>query len=134
MNAKRGWVAAGLLAAVTALSGCGGETRPSVEGTVSYNGEPVDLGSITLVPRQAGPKVGGAIRDGKFAIDPKISPVPGTYGVELQWMKKTGKKVQGEAGELDERAQALPAKYNEKSELTAEIKPGPNVLTFDLKP
>jgi hypothetical protein len=32
----------------------------------------------------------------------------------------------------NERKQAIPPKYNEKTELTVEVKPGRNTLNFDL--
>ncbi len=48
--------------------------------------------------------------------------------------KPTGKKYKNEFGEvLDVRQEGLPEKYHAKSTLTATIKPGMNVVHFNLE-
>ena len=129
-----------LFAAAT-LSGCGnsGPERFEVQGSVSYAGKPVDVGTIALVPVEntAGPLCGGNLAVGKFHIPREGGPIAGRYRVEISALEKTGRKRTNMGGEsFDERANVLPPKYHgPKSELTLEIPAiQPNPLVFDLKP
>ncbi len=125
---------AGLAVALAMLAGCGDQAT-DLEGTVTYDGKPVDAGAISLVATgEGGRSGGGSIVDGKIVLNPENRPPPGKYRVEIRWSKLTGKKFKTDSGELlDDRAEGLPEKYHSKSELTAELKPGKNVINFDLK-
>jgi hypothetical protein len=124
-----------------ALAGCGGSSdsdRSHVYGDVSFGGEPVDDGGIAFIPEGAGPaqvRATGEIRDGHYDLDSTRGPYPGKYKVEIYWNKKTGRKITSKSGNAsrDETKQAIPEKYNEKTELRADIKPGRNELNFPLK-
>lgn len=128
------------VAVVLALvAGCGSSSgRSTVEGSVKYDGQPVDQGGIVFVPEGQGAaadlvKATGIIEDGRYKFESQRGPKPGKYRVEITWQKKTGEKVAGGEGQLREKTQqALPAKYNEKSELIREVKSGSNTLDFDL--
>jgi len=114
------------------LAGCGG--RGAVSGNVTFNGEPVDGGTITFVPEGAGNRASAPIVNGKYEMPSKAGPSAGKNRVEILWNKKTGKKVgvAGDTGNLtDETFQVLPGNYNTNSVLTAEVKSGAN--TFDFK-
>src|SRR5262245_59045431 len=73
-----------LLAAALALpglSGCGARTA-TVSGEVTYDGQPVGDGSITLTPEDGkGPVVGGPIKDGKYTLT-KVPPGPKVVKIE----------------------------------------------------
>ena len=125
-----------LLVGCLAATGCG-KSRARVAGTVTVNGSPMELGMIAFDPVDPGlgPKVGGKVMDGAFVLDDTRGPFPGKHRVELHWLKPTGRKVKNPDGVLeDERADALPAKYHEKTELTAEIGSWSNTVNFDVKP
>ena len=129
-----------LCLAVLGLAGCGGERVP-VSGSVSYNGDPVDNGSISfLADSSAGGEAvnaGGDIKDGKYSIQAARGPKAGKYKVEITWNKKTGRMVPtpGDAAvPMPETKQVLPPKYNKQSQLTADITSGGNTVDFDLKP
>lgn len=128
-----------LLAALVALSahtvGCSSSGAASVEGKVSYGGEPIDVGSIAFIPKsEGGTKTGGLIENGAYIIDAKLGPAPGTHRVEIRWAKPTGQKKKNEFGEeIQTRREGLPEKYHEQSTLTADIKPGKNVIDFQLE-
>jgi hypothetical protein len=123
-----------LVAAVAALAlaGCGSGTR--IQGEVRYGGEPVDMGGIgfLLEGAESTPenRATGIIQDGRYTLEK--GPPPGTYRVQIYWHKKTGRKIGPPDQATDERKQAIPPKYNEKTELKVEIKPGRNPLDFDL--
>jgi hypothetical protein len=130
-----------LFEAVAALSlvGCSSDSdRCRVQGDVSYNGEPVDDGGIALVPEQEGEsqvRATGEIVDGHYALDSKRGPYPGNYRVVIYWNKKTGRMITSKASGAtkEERKQVIPAKYNERTELKVEVKPGRNTHDFHLQ-
>ncbi len=68
---------AGLLLVST---GCGNSA--SVSGKVTYNGQPVKVGSITFLPADGqGPSAGGVITDGAYQIE---GMTPGEKNVEIK--------------------------------------------------
>jgi hypothetical protein len=131
---------AGLAGALAALlvAGCGGG-RGSVSGTVKVDGQPVDAGDITFVPADGSKDsraVGASITDGRYEIDAERGLVAGSYKVQINWHKKTGKKAKdvADTGEIkDERKQVLPSNYNSATTLTYDVKAGSNTADFDLK-
>jgi hypothetical protein len=131
-----------LCLAVLGLAGCGGGSRVPVTGSVSFNGEPVDNGSISFIAADAAAggeavNAGGDIKDGKYSIAADRGPKPGKYKVEIYWNKKTGRTVPtpGDAAvPMPETKQTLPPKFNKQSQLTADITSGRNTVNFDLKP
>jgi hypothetical protein len=127
------WLAVPLLGLVLA-SGCSSNGRVGVNGTVRYMGEPIGIGTITFLHRSAqGIKCGGRIAGGHSEIDPQFGPMPGLHRVEIHWAKPTGKKYRNEFNEeFDETREGLHEKYNKQSTLTATIKPGHNVIDFNL--
>src|SRR6476620_8291930 len=115
------------------VAGCG--SRPtSVEGDVTYDGQPVGVGRILFLPEN--PKAikrGGRFENGHYKLAPPEGPPPGNHKVEIHWLKPTGKKYRNEFQEqLDVLEEGLPDKYHNNSTLTATIKPGRNVVDFRL--
>jgi hypothetical protein len=122
-------------ALVAGIAGCSSAGVAAVEGKVSYSGEPIDVGTITFIPKdEAGTKTGGLIDKGAYRVDPKVGPSPGPHRVEIRWAKPTGKKSKNEFGEeIERRQEGLPEKYHAQSTLTADIKAGKNVIDFALE-
>ncbi len=122
--------------ALLLLTGCSGDGRRAVSGEVSLDGEAVSGGSIVFLPAggDEGSKGAAEIVDGKYAIPAEQGLPPGSYRVEIRWAKPTGKQVpSGDPGMMmDERAEAMPAKYNTASTLTVEIAAGENKHDFKL--
>lgn len=125
---------------LVALAGCGGgsTSRVPVEGTVTFDGKPVDGGSISFILEgtTTTAPVGAVIKDGRYAVEAEKGPVPGKYKVEIVWNKTTGKTVPNTSDPgttTDETKQVIPSRYNSKTELTANITSGPNTVNFDLK-
>ena len=82
-------VAAGLLAA-----GCGGPDQAALKGKVTLDGAPVENGSITFYSTGPdGGKAAAPIQNGEYAVPTDRALKPGTYKVEVSWLKPTGKKV-----------------------------------------
>jgi len=128
-------ILAPLLAFEAVTAGCSSSGAAAVEGKVSYGGEPIDVGTITFLPQaESAVKTGGLIDKGVYRVDAKIGPSPGPHRVEIRWAKGTGKKSKNEFGEeIERRQEGLPEKYHAQSMLTAEIKPGKNVIDFELE-
>lgn len=117
------------------IAGCGGGSALGVQGSVTLDGEPVANGSIVFLPAAAdGPKGAAAVENGKYAIPPETGLKPGKYRVEVSWQKPTGKKIpSADPGmTIDETREAVPAKFNTASTLTAEIDGGDKPLDFAL--
>lgn len=123
------------------LAGCGGskysgEKRYPLAGEVTFEGQPVDLGSISFMPAEGqGRSSGGVITDGKYAVPEEQGANAGTYRVEIHWLKRTGRQLRdADTGEMyDERKEALPDKLQTNSELTVEVPSPENRRDFKLK-
>jgi len=126
--------AAGLLAAgLVALAGCGGgSTTAEVTGTVSFEGKPVEKGAITFRATDGkGGTSGGEILNGKYTVLAPLGPTK----VEINGTKVVGKKKiynTPDSPTMDVAEELLPKKYNEKTELTFDVKPGKNEKDFPL--
>jgi hypothetical protein len=120
------------------LLGCdAGNGRIGLEGTVTLDGTPLDEGNIAFrpLPGTKGPTAGGSIKNGKYSVRSDEGLFPGSYRVDITASRKTGKKTKDLLMNMmiDELEQFLPAKYNTKSELTAEVTDrGTNHINFDL--
>jgi hypothetical protein len=138
MNSKL-W-AWGFLALV--LAGCSqrdytGARRFALTGKVTYDGQPVDWGSISFLPKAGGEQrvSGGLIENGTYTVPEEQGANAGEYRVEIRWLKRTGTKYRDpDSGEmLDERKEALPPRFHARSELTAEVSAAQTSFDFHLK-
>jgi hypothetical protein len=126
---------------LTLASGCGGEDtlpRKAVSGTVTFNGAPLKAGRIEFQPTSANETVAGVagIVDGRYSIAQADGLVPGKYLVmitgPLAPPAPPKEEMPGQRLPVAPAKELIPAKYNTKSELTAQVtKEGPN--TFDFK-
>ncbi len=141
-----------LLAAVylAAGAGCGPkhpQTAP-VSGRVTYQGRPLTTGRIAFQPEQGRPAIGDIGPDGTYRLttfEPGDGALPGHYRVTVESMRVTGTvapppKSLAEEGRSKSRQGRhavewlAPEKYARlpSTPLTAEVKPGPNSINFDL--
>jgi hypothetical protein len=131
----------GCLGLCAILAGCGsskykGDQRYPLAGEVTFEGQPIDVGSIAFIPvADKGRASGGVITDGKYDVPEERGVGAGKYRVEIRWLKRTGKKLKdAESGEMyDERREALPEKFYTNSELTVEVPLPENRHDFNLK-
>lgn len=114
-----------------------GDRRFALSGKVTYDGEPVDYGSISFLPLAGQDQrvSGGYIEGGAYSVPEAQGANAGKYRVEIRWDKLTGEKVlQSATGKMEEvRAEGLPSKYHKDSELTAEVSENQTVFDFHLK-
>jgi hypothetical protein len=127
-----------LLAVVLAL-GCGRKANMRVWGTVSYDGEPIENGTILFVPidETPGPSTGGNITEGGYDVPSAGGPlVHGVYRVEINASKPTGKILFAERyGSFPEYVSLVPPQYNTRSTLKVAIsdQEKANNIDFPLK-
>ena len=132
-----------ILCVLSPFAGCRGDRRVAIEGRVTLDGQPVENGTISFLPVEGtqGPSSGAAILGGRYKIPRDKGPFVGTYQVEIQASRKTGKKISAEAilgmpsgsgAQVDETVEAIPARYNRDSTLRREVQSGRNVLDFEL--
>jgi hypothetical protein len=129
--APRVWLTA-LLAAAFAAAGCAEPTRGVVTGTVTIDGAPAKSGAIAFFPVDGKSQTtGAAIIDGQYEAE-----VPfGAQKVEIRVSKKVGEKKLYDTPDSPIKpilAEALPARYNDATELTLEVQPGENRKDFAL--
>ena len=132
---------AGAMAACALLGGCGGGDgfdRAAVSGSVTFDGEPVETGTIAFHPDAGttGPVSGIKISAGRYEIEEAMGPVVGNQKVEILAIRETGElgpviPPSPERTKITE--QYIPKKYNKKTTLTVVIESGDNEDTnFDL--
>jgi len=126
------------------LAGCGaadsGPDRAIVTGQVTYAGKPVSQGQIWFLPaagREA-PQAGAVITDGQYRVENKGGVPIGSCQVKITAERpEADVKIVADGGpeEIPTR-QYLPARYNEKTELTSVIEPSSDSIekNFDLTP
>jgi hypothetical protein len=125
----------GLLLGLTA--GCGKDSSfGDVRGEVTFEGKPLKEGVVRFVPVDGNtPTASALIVEGKFA---ERVPVA-THRVEISSPKlprgvNSAKELK--RGTVDEGAaleEMIPERYNSRSTLTKDIRPGVNELRFDLQ-
>src|SRR5262245_39366505 len=123
MRCKRALAALLTAVALAIIVGCQGATTSEVSGTVSYDGKPVERGTITFWSEDGNSTGGGVIQDGRYVarsvpIGPTVVVIIGDKVTEKKNLYGPG----GPQGELT--ANYLPARYceKEKSELKYEVK------------
>jgi hypothetical protein len=124
---------------LAACVGCG-RGLATVEGTVTFDGQPVDKGTIVFEPADgAGPTAGGTIENGEYQLAEEAGVMPGEKTVRITAVRKTGRQIEegppAPPGKMvDEMESYIPDIYNQKSTLTCEVVAGQvNRHNFDLK-
>jgi hypothetical protein len=118
-------------------SGCGGGPQnEAVSGSVTWKGQPLDQGTIEFVPAGQGVPVGGVILNGRYQFLSTPGVPPGTYQVRISSRKGKASRPDIADFEMSDPTvkEQIPAKYNVKTELKAEVKRGGgNTFDFDLQ-
>jgi hypothetical protein len=117
------------------FAGCGGDAGVTVSGKITLDGSPLDDATISFVPLAGGQRNAGwaSVENGQYVIPESSELGSGNFRVEVRALRATGEKSNQNDPTLINAKEALPSKYNSKSELAAELKPGANSVDFDLK-
>jgi hypothetical protein len=127
-----------LMLGLIVVGGCGGEPRlESVSGIVKHDGAPLRKATIRFTPEaDGGLTVGSVVEEGAYRLPNPPGLAPGRYVVGLSFTEDPDAPA-GAPPDRDLAApgggERLPARYNEKSELRAEVKAGAsNTFDFEL--
>lgn len=126
-------VGIGIAALLCFLVGCEEPNFGSISGTVTVDGKPVAEGSIAFLPvNQDSFTAGAVIEEGWYA----SHKVPlGELRVEIRVPKKVGEQKLYDVPDspvMPLLEEALPARYNNRSELRIQVVAGPNEHNFEL--
>lgn len=147
LRARTGWLMVGPLTWISLLAGCGGvEGMSRVNGTVTYNGQPLSQGEINFIPASPG-IARGAYADlddqGRYSLstfEPGDGAYQGQYKVTITSRgpdKPIPPEKQGQMMEEDMQGTGdplIPERYFTPmtSGLEANVESGSNVIDFDL--
>jgi len=125
------------------LTGCSSDgAYESVTGTVTFDGNPIEQGTISFESTgdsgEAGRRITTVIRNGQYKFDDADGPNTGQHKVFISAFKKLPDASSSSAGKFDkdqelardeaarEGANYIPEKYNTKSTLTVEVASEPD--------
>jgi predicted small lipoprotein YifL len=142
MKQRRYWAVLLAVLALIDLSGCGesgppAEPRASVRGSITWEGKPIEEGTISFVPvgDTKGSPAMATISGGQYTLNRTMGPAIGPNRVEIIGNRDTGKRIPAAppaTGEIPQYEQFVPEKYNTRSRLETEIKAGDNKVDYDL--
>ncbi len=141
---KRGLM--GTLLAVAMLGmlfalGCGGgdaSGRQAISGTVTFQGKPLDQGTIQIISLDPGKQAisGGMIKAGKFSIPADKGLAPGKYRVRISSPEEGSGGAPAVPGDpAPEAKERIPPEYSgPESKLEIEVtKGGKNEFNLEIK-
>lgn len=130
---------------VLACVGCGGGANLGpVSGTVTLDDQPLARATVTFMPDGGGgASFGETDSEGRYTLthsEGGSGAVIGTHTISIEVEQEQEhdpdalEPEDGEKAEVTKEApQVVPAVYNEDTELTEEVKSGPNEFNFDLR-
>ncbi len=129
-----------ILSITTASVGCGGSTdAPPLaqsEGSVSFEGKPLDGATVSFIPANGRPASGFTDDNGHFVLTTSQEGDGALIGAHTVTITKTKPKAGQENNAYAEHVSVIPKKYGDlkKSDLTATVKTGEkNEFSFELK-
>ncbi len=131
---------AGLVALVMLVSAGCGSGLVAVEGNVTFDGQPVEQGTIVFQPADGkGTTASGEIKGGGYRLSGDEGVAPGEKVVRITAVRSTGRQVESGPPSppgtmVDEIESYIPAVYNKASTLTCNVTAdGTDRHDFELK-
>lgn len=128
------WFGGLLFALFIPFLGCSGLAKNAeVKGEVMLDGQPMKTGQIRFVPMNGkSPAVDASVADGKYA-----ARVPlGEMKVEIRAPKVIGKRKMYDTPDsptVDDIAERVAARYNDRTELRLTVQAGGQEKTFEVR-
>jgi hypothetical protein len=127
--------------ALMVLPGCSQPAGPKtmrVWGDVSFDGKPVEEGSVTFESADGSPPAQALIKAGHYDLSAESGPVAEkSYVVKINAMAKTGKTVPNVMGDgaatMDILVETIPPVFNALSTIKKTISADPEKNRFDFK-
>jgi len=138
---SRAVAALGALSCVLVLAGCSSKPADQpplgrVRGKITMNGQPLPGVDVVFVPEKGRPSEATTDKAGRY----DLSYIGSTKGAKLGPHKVSIRPAETSLDEApaDGASPAaprpvIPAKYNKRSELTADVKAGSNTIDFALE-
>ena len=129
-----------LIALLAAAIGCDSGPAPpplgTVTGNVTLDGKPAEGMAVIFTPDSTRSSTGLTDKDGNYSLefdkDHKGAAV-GKHKVQItQRLEADPAKLAASRPEPGAAPRMIPARYNDKSTLEREVKPGANTFDFDL--
>ncbi len=119
----RKWLAVGCCLVAAFAGGCdSGPPHADISGTITFDGKPIEKGAITFFPLDGKSQPAGSeIKDGAY----KTKVGYGEWKVVISASKVVGTRrlyPNNPKEVMPLTAEALPERYNEKSELKLDVK------------
>ncbi|WP_232100768.1 Ig-like domain-containing protein [Gimesia fumaroli] len=121
------------------LWGCGGgsDTPPlgQVSGTVTLDGQPLEQAQVTFQPENGRASIGETDSEGNYELSytgTTSGALLGAHQVVIISAVEAYSDESGEGKDRKARPELLPAKYNSKTTLKADVKSGSNQIDFPL--
>jgi hypothetical protein len=130
------------------LAGCGGSSQSTVTGKVSYKGQPLKGGTVTIIPQSGGIASTTIGEDGSYKID-KVPTGPAKVTVDTKSLRPASKNqsfgpyakapkditTPGNQQGDPSRYVQIPDQYADpdSSDLTLTVKKGAQQFDIDLK-
>lgn len=124
--------------AIFGTTGCGesGPSRASVQGMVTWEGKPVENGTISFIPLGEGVAASAKIVGGRYVIPESEGPPVGPNQVQIFGMRNLGLREAGPPHPpgtmLEATEQIIPTEYNNSTRLSVDIQEGDNTCDFAL--
>ena len=109
-----------------ACAGCGAANREvaPVHGRVTLDGQPLPWAGVLFESPGRSPSGGNTDENGNYELIYKRGVMGGSIGSNRVSIHQDTRRVPG--------PQRFPARYNQETELEREVKPGDNVIDFEL--
>lgn len=140
---SRPGVISATVACAAILTAVGCSSRPAdqpplgrVRGKVTMNGQPLPGVDVVFAPDKGRPSVATTDQVGRYDlsyINTTKGAKVGPHKVFIRPAETSPDEVSGDGLKPAAPRPAVPAKYNKKSELTAEVKAGSNTIDFALE-
>lgn len=121
-----------LLAGAVCLVACGcGDGTATVTGRITFNGEPVSRGSITLVPTDGkGQPAGANVENGSYSMK---GVAPGEKTVQIMAVYPIGTEKRDDGSELEIVGDLLPASWGTDSQEKLQVQPPATTKDFAIE-
>lgn len=121
-----------LLVGLLAFAGCNGQSMADVSGTVKVDGQPLAQGAILFTPVDGKTQTaGGTIDNGHYSVMVPVAAMRVSIS-QMKFLRKRNLYGPG-SPEYTQNQEGLPARYNEKTELRLDVKPGKNEKNWDVQ-
>lgn len=125
--ASMGWLVTSV--AIATAAGCGPATS-TVSGTVTFNGETVEKGSISLFPTDGkGSPAGGLIQNGRYRI---AGVAPGEKTVQLSAPISVGVRKDDYGNDTQTFQDLMPASWGRASQEKITVTAGSMTKNFEI--